>query len=92
MAWLLNWLWLLCVALGLKGCSRPWERGRLARKAALEARLTLTLALSHKGRGDLSLAVERGRLARRAALEARLTLTLALSHEGRGDPLSGICT
>ena len=36
--------------------SRPWERGRPARKAAL-ARVTLTLALSHKGRGDLSLAI-----------------------------------
>ena len=34
----------------------PWERGRPARTAAL-ARVTLTLALSHKGRGDLSLAI-----------------------------------
>ena len=32
------------------GCV-AWERGRLARKAAL-ARVTLTLALSYKGRGD----------------------------------------
>ena len=38
----------------------PWERGRLARKQraefaagrGLDARDTLTLALSHKGRGD----------------------------------------
>ena len=36
----------------------PWERGRLARKTelaagrGLDARDTLTLALSHEGRGD----------------------------------------
>jgi len=42
---------------GLAGCF-PWERGRLARKTefaagrGLDARDTLTLALSHEGRGD----------------------------------------
>ena len=34
----------------------PWERGRLARRAAL-ARVTLILAFSHQGRMDLSLAI-----------------------------------
>jgi len=62
----------------------------LAARRGLDARDTLTLALSREGRGDLLSAIlgwfwERGRLARKAALEARRTLALALSHEGRGD-------
>ena len=39
-----------------RGRLAPWERGRLARKAAL-ARVTLILAFSHQGRRDLSLAI-----------------------------------
>ena len=43
-------------ALALRGAGlRLWERGRPARNAL--ARVTLTLALSRKGRGDLSLAI-----------------------------------
>ena len=36
---------------------RLWERGRLARNAALARGDTLILAFSHKGRRDLSLAI-----------------------------------
>ena len=40
------------ILLPLMGCSRPWERGRPARNAALARGDTLILAFSHEGRRD----------------------------------------
>jgi len=69
--------------------------GLLAAGRGLDARDTLTLALSHEGRGDPLAGLGAwfrmaGLLAAGRGLDARDTLTLALSHEGRGDPLVGI--
>ena len=80
----------------LFGLGFGW-RGRLTRNAALTRGVTLTLALSHEGRGDPLAAVRTwfgtaGAIARNAALGRGGTLTLALSRKGRGDPLVGTCT
>ena len=71
----------------------PWERGRLARGAALVRDDTLILAFSRKGLTGVGLRFwERGRPARNAALARGDTLILAFSHKGRRDPLTAICT
>ena len=68
---------------GLQGVAF-WERGRPARNAL--ARVTLTLAFSHKGLTRVGLRPwERGRPRPQSRACARRTLTLALSHKGRGD-------
>ena len=58
------------------GCSRPFRRAKGA--------VTLTLALSHQGRGEMNqspwLSLIEG-----AGRWIDFTLTLALSHQGRGD-------
>ena len=65
-------------------------RPNFAYAATALARVTLTLALSHKGlAGGVGLS-QNSRPQSRAC--ARRTLILAFSHKGRRDPLAAVCT